>query len=725
MSIKIKILRKILEHSNNKLNIFGNKNIIRKCIYDVSELFNLITTFLSNQQIVKLFEFDHFRNLHPLTKQSIFNFIIDVNLKLDLLNNSEFLSNMEYYQVDEMLKSLNEYGKVQILHNTYFLNKYKINNSIITNLMISLSDTTKFELLSNQDLVEKHLKLDPNSLCYIIKTIQDEDLKLKMLHIYKLENIQIANILLTCSDTCKSSFLLEHKYNYEIRHIDFILSSMEIDSLITFINEHNDFLIKNNISAYSVTRRFDKKKQLELVEKFENINLPTNEKRKILVTLEQEIKDDIDISNYSEEYKTAIEFKLDKYGRIIPDLDSDLEKYRGFDNLIYIDIMNMSSEDRAKLPKLFELVPDAKIYNTKYFTSTIEEFKIGTEWIDALLQQLDSKWSDIQKVAFIDNAIGKKISYSPDFETEIHNKNYTRSIFKIINSGYGTCFGIASLESYILNQIGISNEVCTSDNHAFIMLKDIEIKTVDAETIKGTTLIDPTWNLTDQRYGIEPSNFCISYDEIRQHDLDDDGNDCLAHKNDEKLSGATLNLDKKTLRQIYTSIGIASKAGAFPIDELIELSDLYYSLNIPEQDSIKQQFSLLSKYCPEFATCQNSTMAVLRDILLDNKNFKYNKCVVNRVYDRNDKDKSPILYVYVDFPQSGKKFYFADKDTSQFVELSQKEFEEKFECYDMDMKNNMKIYNCSRPWESEERETVVKYVSNNSENMLAQEGDVR
>ena len=84
-------------------------------------------------------------------------------------------------------------------------------------------------------------------------------------------------------------------------------------------------------------------------------------------------------------------------------------------------------------------------------------------------------------------------------------------------------------------------------------------------------------------------------------------------------------------------------------------------------------------------------MRALRDIFLDNENLKFNKCVVDRVYNREDKEKRPIMYVYIDSNELGQKFYFADKDEGQFVELPQEEFTKQFECYEEDKKNNKRI----------------------------------
>lgn len=115
--------------------------------------------------------------------------------------------------------------------------------------------------------------------------------------------------------------------------------------------------------------------------------------------------------------------------------------------------------------------------------------------------------------------------------------------------------------------------------------------------------------------------------------------------------------------------------------------------NNPEEN-LQHQFLALSQTCLEFATCQNSTMSALK-IILDFDKLKANRCVVNRVYDKTDKDKNAVVYVYLDSKVSGKSFFFADKNKGQFVQLPQEEFINRFECYEKDLENLGGI----RPWE--------------------------
>ena len=81
-------------------------------------------------------------------------------------------------------------------------------------------------------------------------------------------------------------------------------------------------------------------------------------------------------------------------------------------------------------------------------------------------------------------------------------------------------------------------------------------------------------------------------------------------------------------------------------------------------------------------------------------------CIINRVYEREDEKKTPILYVYVDLQDGGKKFYYADKEKKSFVGMSVKEFEDRFECYEEDRKKNH-----GRPWEVQ---SIVKEDLNKS-----------
>ena len=390
-----------------------------------------------------------------------------------------------------------------------------------------------------------------------------------------------------------------------------------------------------------------------------------------------------------------MQVKRNVYGKsnIILDLERDLEEYRGLDELISINPENFSKEDKFKFISLCDICPNMEVTNTlnnknvKY-CSTAKEYKEAENWIESLINSINQEYSKAQKLAIIDNAIGKKISYSPDFDTEISNSNDCRALWKIISSGYGVCNGIAKVEQYILDKIGIENEMIECKNHTFLKINNIELPLENGQIKKGATIVDPTWNLTNHRFGGRPDNFCISYEDIRKHDVKN-GKDYFCHKNDEKLQDATLGLDDKSLRSLFTSVELAYKDGQFPIKRLLEDSkniNETYSEDLNE--NITHQFQLLSNACPEFATCQNSSIEILSNALLNKKNMKFNKCVINRVYNKEDKGKSPVIYVYMDSDNLGEKFYVSDKDNGGFIQLPYEEFTKQFECYEKDLEKS-------------------------------------
>lgn len=353
-----------------------------------------------------------------------------------------------------------------------------------------------------------------------------------------------------------------------------------------------------------------------------------------------------------------------------------------------------TEEQRSTFMRLCDICPNLQVLssvNNEYaVASTGAEYKKAEEWITYVLDSLEPEYSDAQKIAVIDNAIGKKISFSPDRGTEVFDKYDSRALWKIISSGYGVCNGISRVEQYMLERIGIQSEIIRSANHAFLKLKDIGLPLANGEIVKGNTILDPTWNLTSNKFGGKPDSFCISYEMARKNDIDTKGKDHNCHKNDEELKDVILGLDEQSLRQLFASVGLADKDGKFPISDLEKKSEILHTFyaNEPEQN-VSKQFLLLAQTYPEFATCPEETTTILKDILLSSKNLEFDKCAINRVYARTDKEKKPILFVYIDFGDSlGKRFYFANESKKEFIQLPQEEFVNQFECYDEDLKNS-------------------------------------
>ena len=135
---------------------------------------------------------------------------------------------------------------------------------------------------------------------------------------------------------------------------------------------------------------------------------------------------------------------------------------------------------------------------------------------------------------------------------------------------------------------------------------------------------------------------------------------------------------------------------------------------------MEEQLLLLKQACPEFCLCQNSSMSML-NTLLDTENLNLDRCVVNRVYHRQDQERRPVLYVYAESEELRKRFYYADKEKEQFIELPQEEFTKQFECYDRDLKQE----NGQRPWEIQKPEKEKIDLARSSGNVVAKEGEER
>lgn len=566
-----------------------------------------------------------------------------------------------------------------------------------------LSDEEKAKLLRTKNVgwLSTYLKTE------ILIGVADEKLKLALLENYDvisgMSNPQIGSVLATMSTETRKNVIISNKYILNIDQLNKLASTFGIDELCDFFRGNKEVLRKKGVRPYKVIMKLDENKQLEFISKMERADLTLGEKRLALLVLGENTKEAIDTSNFPQEYITALQMECNLDGewheKIKVDFANDLEIYRGLDELVYVDPEQLPTEYNKKLLELGDICPDMNIRDSSGMIYSMTEYKSAETWIESVLQEVDPDWTDIQKVAFIDNAIGKKINYTPDYDTEVFDSNNVCALWRIIHSEHGICEGIAMVEKYILDRVGVKSEVVCSKSHSFLRLKGIALPTDSGSQVVGDTLLDPTWNLWSHRYETMPLNFCKSYDELREKDIRKDGVDTEAHKNDEELSDINLSLTEDCLKQTFSSIGIADKDGTFPGLKIWQNIKDIGNMELAEDEIIRRQLQLIEECYPEFATCQNETMNFLERIMSDQKDkIGFNKCVIQRVYKRDDKERRPVLYMYMDFAGNGKKFYFANKENTCFDELSQEEFESKFECYDMDLKEAKG----HRPWEDKD-----------------------
>lgn len=724
----IKDLEKLLETTDDKYAVLSNKSNLMSYKLTLGDLKNLLGKFLSDEEKINIIKEDIIRGLEAgsrtYMKRNIVKSIGNNDIKLKLLRDRYAMSDMQEYDIKEIVDTLDDDKKIEFLkllgedYQGPQLSEYCLRN-IIKNLDIH----SKKEVLYNSELIEITLKIKKDNMVDLICNLDEDKDKLDLGRLYKLDATQMHYVIATLSDEPKKRFILENPYGYNTFYLKELLGTLSVDTLTEILKNNKEFFQEKRIPPFEIIKRLKTEEQLKFVSIMENVGLSLEEKRKILIYLNPDAKENIDKSSLPVEYKTALEINVEKdfknidtMGKVIVDFSKDLEIYRGLDDIITVNGLKMREEDKEKLLQLCEICPNMLISdNLTIGQSTAKEYKNAEQWIDSVLQRINPNWSDVEKVAYIDSVIGKKISYTPDFGTELFKEGDARALWKIIDSGYGVCNGIAQVEQYILGKLGIKSEMISSNKHAFLRLKDISLPTKNGDFVVGDTLLDPTWNLSNHRFGAMPQNFCVNYQQIRSRDINKDGIDTLSHKND-NLSDVTLSLDEEMLRNIFKTIGLADKDGYFPIKALFDKSEIV-DKNGPIEEQISRQLYLLKEYYPNFAMCENSTMSLLESMLLGLEKTSFDKCIINRVYDKSDPEKRPVVYVYADFPSSGKKFYYIDKKQGEFISIGEKEFNEKFECYEQDLIK----WEGKRPWQDKDFENQQE-LKNSSGKIVANEG---
>ena len=647
---------------------------------------------LSDSEKLEIMKLDYFQRQGSYAKSSVIKSITDDSVKSQIIHDLPLMEAVfEPYSFRDFLKTVSDEDKIYVVNSPEILKKFNL---------------SKYEITGT------------------ISEIENDETKLRVAKDYGLDEYYMVQVIKSCSDEKKKTIVLENKEEFNNIYIEDIIYTFGTETLIDFINNEQDFLESKGMKPFKLIKGMPSKKQLELIDKIDEMNLPEGEKRRIFAGLKNETKKAINIDKIDEKYRKFIEMELsDEYpmsGQIVPNLNGDFSQYQDLDELLSINPLHMikSDEDRQQLLKLCQICPNAKIIDDMVIgVSTGEEYIKGEQWANSVLEGIQPEWTDVQKLAYIDTMIGKRVSYAPETGTEAEDTDGSRALWKIISKGYGVCNGIAQVEQYLLGRVGIEAEEVSTGKHSFVKVKNIQIPTKNG-IVQGDTLVDPTWNLTASRFGAFPRHFCKSYEELRKVDFDDNGIDYQCHKNEELEKATTIDMDETTLREVYKSIGITDKEGNFPIGEYIEQAEQINRTSTDIQSNINRKYALLKKWCPEFATCQNSTIDALRDILFQtDENFDFKRCIASRVYDREDQEKQAVLYVYMDTEDLGKQFFYADKQAGEFMQLSQEEFERKFECYEADME---KLPGHKRPWET--AEVIEEKKENSSGNVVAEEG---
>ncbi len=731
-----------------------------------SQVASVFKEVLSQEELLGIL--NKYQKLNPTWKKIIIGTLPD-DKQIEVLHNEEISGPLSSFDVISLVEKMQDAGKMAFLHDDELLEKNQVQKYQIVSIATLLSDEGKMAFLHETDYMEKYeiegfnrakimKSLDPNNLEEFLKNPEllrdifgdsfssrivelledypDEDKKIEYARQLGVNGSGIAKLLTDCSDRKKEEEIFkEGKYSsYDYASI---IGSMDPKELVDFYSRNLQMFQERKIELHDALFYFSEKQQLDLANDLNNHPIPERDKLRVLVKLNEKVKDQIDRSSLTECERQALDIIIQEFDFAVKDSgyinidwehENDFAKYECFDDFIAVRPQAIPAQYRSKVLELGKHCPNISIRdNIGLGDSTFEEYREGQAWIDQVLSQVNPEWSDIQKCAFIDNAIGKRISYSPDFGTEVEDMEGERALWHIISTGKGVCNGIAQIEQYMLKDVGIESMIISSGSHAFLKLEGVDIPQPDGSTIKGDTVLDGTWNLASQRYGAYPNNFFRSYEEIRKHDILPDGTDKKCHKNDELLSSCTHDIDEQVLRKAFTSVGLAFENGFFPISKLVEASD-----KIAQDDSIsfgekmEMELRLLAQRHPDFSECLNSSSTIITDIVLDHKEMPFEKIVADRVYDKEDKTKRPVLYVY---GKSGSEeyFYTAEDGAKEFTRYDRDQFIEKYECYDKDLAKSKGI----RPWEQGAQEVKKDLAQSSgkvlpaSNNKEIEEGDER
>ena len=296
-------LRKFLESSNDKFKVLSDVETVKPYQITIKELLELIDEFLDDEQKIALLSVNYAQK--PMIKRNIVMLIkneskiLDVifnkeltngletndfiniiqaqnsNCILQILNNAEFLEEIKIkkYQIIDIIKSQNSGVILQVLNDSILLEKCKIGDFEIESMFKNLDEKEKLEFLSNPKYIKEKLKLNEYRIAEMISSITDEKTKENIMKSYELNYSNRANIIGQFSDEGKERNILDNTLGLRICDYYLILSNMETDNLIQFINNNSQFLAENNIAIYNIVKNLNVEKQKELVSKIDNLKI--------------------------------------------------------------------------------------------------------------------------------------------------------------------------------------------------------------------------------------------------------------------------------------------------------------------------------------------------------------------------------------------------------------------------------------------------------------------
>ena len=184
-------LNKLLEQSDNKLNIFANVELLKKYKFNEQELFDMISTYLSDNEKLKLFDYPHFNRFPAIIKSGIIKTVSDENIILQMLTNDIITNNFDNYQLTTIIEDLSNSSKIELLHNQDFITKRNFPDYQLMTIIENLTGKEKSEILRDVDLVRNTLHLSDTKITDLAQNLSTDNEKDTIIQKYKLDEFYI------------------------------------------------------------------------------------------------------------------------------------------------------------------------------------------------------------------------------------------------------------------------------------------------------------------------------------------------------------------------------------------------------------------------------------------------------------------------------------------------------------------------------------------------------
>ncbi len=156
---------------------------------------------------------------------------------MQMLENDE----IKGYKIVSLVQKLSDAKKKEILYSQEFISKHHLETYDVEDIIKSMEENAKIELLFDKNLIENQLHLKDSYLARIVKAISQEDVRAKILEMYKFQSYSRSELIQTLSYEHKVWYLLHDNElsNYDMQEI---LKTISTDQLIDFMNEQGNFL---------------------------------------------------------------------------------------------------------------------------------------------------------------------------------------------------------------------------------------------------------------------------------------------------------------------------------------------------------------------------------------------------------------------------------------------------------------------------------------------------